>query len=862
MRNAAVLPSMVSSSAASIPSRNASNQRQQQFYSPGSVSLRKTELTASNRSLNNQTNDSSWRRWGTEGSNEFHQSCIVSNVSGSQATGSVNCGTAEEMESKFITSNVPINRTQRDKRNVEPRFAGSSKKASILSLSHLENLPPRLQKKTLQDLGLPPNYLEIMRAEQQQAMSQTLPNRSFVRQNRGRPRYSGSGGNSAYYSNATYGAGRSVGGNRTMNDECYSRPRSRSSEIISSPEIGNGPRIAQAKRDRRLETGENSRNSSCDRKELSRGTPNTYAYDSSRRVGRFRHRRNSQSSNISRESSSERPYSRSGVNPRGHYRDTSLDRTYETGSRFQKHGHDRYSTRSRDNSMHRRDGNKQYDEDSSNWRSIGIDGAARLTDKTDRAIAEMTKQFESSIGIEKKPGVLVIPSGLSSNSSGSMSTIAVECSSRGTKLLFDPKNPSQPIVVTRAQSRPYKQQSRDNLKREDIRNVHRYHLSGGPAWYNPDGQEAKLLRQKDLIYEVIEADDMIQELIESGNLYTEWDKYVQIRHRLQDLLEIFLVQEMRFAQDVNLEHHFWKLLFYGIIEQLRKKLTETQDEQRKRHLQERALEVVESGSAYFEKLLTLLEHEFRFSLEQFIGVNAATSVKGLRYVLALVSSQKIFLFLGDLARYREQITEGHNFRKAKQWYVKAQQILPKNGRPYNQLALLSVYAKRKIDAVYFYMRSLMSSNPFESARESLMDLFNETKKKREEKLRARRKETEQRFDGNLRREIWIHPEGGSRVHRTGPIYPIATSRLCDTSDEEELQSLCSIELNKRFIISFLHVLGKLITKTGMESFNQCAYQMLREFRALMQYSPIAVTSYRLLQLMSLNMFAIEMTKLK
>lgn len=37
--------------------------------------------------------------------------------------------------------------------------------------------------------------------------------------------------------------------------------------------------------------------------------------------------------------------------------------------------------------------------------------------------------------------------------------------------------------------------------------------------------------------------------------------------------------------------------------------------------------------------------------------------------------------------------------------------------------------KRKIDAVYFYMRSLMSSNPFESARESLMDLFNETKKK-------------------------------------------------------------------------------------------------------------------------------------
>lgn len=37
--------------------------------------------------------------------------------------------------------------------------------------------------------------------------------------------------------------------------------------------------------------------------------------------------------------------------------------------------------------------------------------------------------------------------------------------------------------------------------------------------------------------------------------------------------------------------------------------------------------------------------------------------------------------------------------------------------------------KRKIDAVYFYMRSLMSSNPFQSARESLIALFDETRKK-------------------------------------------------------------------------------------------------------------------------------------
>lgn len=37
--------------------------------------------------------------------------------------------------------------------------------------------------------------------------------------------------------------------------------------------------------------------------------------------------------------------------------------------------------------------------------------------------------------------------------------------------------------------------------------------------------------------------------------------------------------------------------------------------------------------------------------------------------------------------------------------------------------------KRKIDAVYFYMRSLMSSNPFNPAKESLVALFDEIRKK-------------------------------------------------------------------------------------------------------------------------------------
>lgn len=39
------------------------------------------------------------------------------------------------------------------------------------------------------------------------------------------------------------------------------------------------------------------------------------------------------------------------------------------------------------------------------------------------------------------------------------------------------------------------------------------------------------------------------------------------------------------------------------------------------------------------------------------------------------------------------------------------------------------FQRRKLDAVYYYMRSLMASNPFHSARESLITLFDENRKK-------------------------------------------------------------------------------------------------------------------------------------
>ena len=89
----------------------------------------------------------------------------------------------------------------------------------------------------------------------------------------------------------------------------------------------------------------------------------------------------------------------------------------------------------------------------------------------------------------------------------------------------------------------------------------------------------------------------------------------------------------------------------------------------------------------------------------------------------------ILLNLGDLERYITDLQQDANYNKANKNYLKAQALAPKNGKSYNQLAIVAVKTKKKMDAIYYYIRSLEASNPIESARERLTGIFHEIKRK-------------------------------------------------------------------------------------------------------------------------------------
>ena len=51
------------------------------------------------------------------------------------------------------------------------------------------------------------------------------------------------------------------------------------------------------------------------------------------------------------------------------------------------------------------------------------------------------------------------------------------------------------------------------------------------------------------------------------------------------------------------------------------------------------------------------------------------------------------------------------------------QLYPKNGKPYNQLAVLAVHTENMVEAVYYYARSLAVRSPILTARDALANVF-------------------------------------------------------------------------------------------------------------------------------------------
>ncbi|XP_029466933.1 telomerase-binding protein EST1A isoform X2 [Rhinatrema bivittatum] len=400
-----------------------------------------------------------------------------------------------------------------------------------------------------------------------------------------------------------------------------------------------------------------------------------------------------------------------------------------------------------------------------------------------------------------------------------------------------------------------------------------HYFPGKPLSPEEMEQQVRTLQQQELGRLLRVADNQelqLSNLLSRDRISPEGlEKMALLRAELLQLYERCILSDIEFSDSQNVDQILWKHAFYQVIEKFRQFLKDPAGESAE-GIRRKLLELLEEGSTFFDALLQKLQVTYQFKLEDYMDGMAIRS-KPLRKTVkyALISAQRCMICQGDIARYREQASDSTNYGKARSWYLKAQQIAPKNGRPYNQLALLAIYTRRKLDAVYYYMRSLAASNPILTAKESLISLFEETKRKAEQLEHKKQQEVElspntwgrgkrstlwPSVEDTTRLEIWIHP--------SHPFSSQGSGSGQDSDQDNDLGSLSPSDLNKRFQLSFLHAHGKLFTRIGMETFPDVAEKALREFQALLQLRPSPIGSTRMLQLMAINMFTIHNSQLK
>jgi len=389
-----------------------------------------------------------------------------------------------------------------------------------------------------------------------------------------------------------------------------------------------------------------------------------------------------------------------------------------------------------------------------------------------------------------------------------------------------------------------------------------------PDWYDVFNSNIYGAGKTDIncIAHIVRADMKLRSVLQGGPaiVCSRWDQEVrETRHQIMAAARFLMKNDMMFVAEREVEIHIWKTVYYQVIEMLKASYFDVENTtpENRKTLKASLMNLFDEGVDYYTQLLTDLSTTYRIDLELYYDPLEPREGVDRLARLARMSAQKCLLCLGDLARYREQVNSSSNYGRARQFYSKANHLDMRNGRPFNMLAILAKMNHRRFEAVYYHVRCLSSRNPFQSSKEGLVTIFAEMTKRWEmgEKRRGdERREGEREREGRrivrgskVRREVWERP-GGRRLHRT-------TSAQ---SGGEELANMSVADLNKRFINTFLYLQGKLFTQINTEDFPAAQASLLDQFRVLISKSPLPLSTDRLVQIMALNMYIIEETKLR
>jgi hypothetical protein len=198
---------------------------------------------------------------------------------------------------------------------------------------------------------------------------------------------------------------------------------------------------------------------------------------------------------------------------------------------------------------------------------------------------------------------------------------------------------------------------------------------------------------------VLQLEKELRKTLRKRSLFS--DEVCQCCQALRFAYENLIFSNHHLAQTVDTHQSLWKNVFYRCIEEYRNRIRkylnlvrqvgdddrgEAEEQMRQTTASFRSF--LSEATGFYSRLVRRLRSEF--------GETEVSNYK--------ISCHRCLIYLGDIARYSAQYTEGVSNKKdwsnAAAYYLQASALLPTSGNPHNQLAVLATYMENHLLALY------------------------------------------------------------------------------------------------------------------------------------------------------------------
>ncbi|KAJ8288028.1 hypothetical protein COCON_G00006870 [Conger conger] len=248
--------------------------------------------------------------------------------------------------------------------------------------------------------------------------------------------------------------------------------------------------------------------------------------------------------------------------------------------------------------------------------------------------------------------------------------------------------------------------------------------------------EAKVLHIKRLYRAVVESVHKLDVIISNKSSYREVFKpeNISLRNKLRELcVKLMFLHPVDYGRKA--EELLWRKVYYEVIQVIKTN---------KKHIHSRsALECAYrthliAGVGFYQHLLLYIQSHYQLELQDcidwthvtdpLIGRKKPVSATAKEMEWAQMACHRCLVYLGDLARYQNELAGVEAEQLAERFYHQALSVTPHVGMPFNQLGTLAGSKFYNVEATYYYLRCIQSEAPFEGAYGNLKRLFDKAAK--------------------------------------------------------------------------------------------------------------------------------------